>query len=350
MVKILTTLVLTAAMLIGCTATEKKDAVERKGNVHFICYAPNAKRVTLAGEMNNWNEKSLPMTKTTNGFWEIHIDLNDGKWQYKYVMDGVWTADPNNTNKTPDGFGGFNSILLVGKQIMEASYDFRIDHGIVTNLTDSKSGSRYNVYLPPKYDAAKKYPLVFMLHGYGENEFQWIDDGSIANFMDNLIASGKISPFILAMPSGDKSFYRGNTEKIIMENIYPFVVKRYNAYGTKSKTAICGISMGGFGAYYLAHRHPELFGMCVSLSGYFDLNNDIPVYRSEDLKSDFKLLIYCGTNDTLCYPTVLGFVGVLKTKNVAFESFFAEGGHTWRYWNGISVDFLTRISGYFDGK
>ncbi|MEO0291864.1 MAG: hypothetical protein ABIM54_02890, partial [candidate division WOR-3 bacterium] len=82
--------------------------------VKFKFFDPSAKKVSLAGTFNNWDKNSSIMRKTEEGFFEIVIPLPPGKYQYKFVIDDTnWKEDPNNPAKTPDGFGGFNSVFIL---------------------------------------------------------------------------------------------------------------------------------------------------------------------------------------------------------------------------------------------
>lgn len=107
--------------------------------------------------------------------------------------------------------------------------------------------------------------------------------------------------------------------------------------------------MGGFGVFYLAHRHQQLFGLSVPLSGYFNLRN-YPDFNQEKIIMEPKLHLYCGRDDGTSFESNELFVNVLKKGGVDFTYTTAAGGHTWRYWNAISVDFLTVISDFFNNE
>ncbi len=83
------------------------------GKVRFKYYAPSAKSVALAGSFNNWSTDSDLMVKDESGYWIIEKKLEHGEYQYKYVVDGNWVADPMNNETTDDGFGGVNSVVSV---------------------------------------------------------------------------------------------------------------------------------------------------------------------------------------------------------------------------------------------
>lgn len=74
---------------------------------------PWAGKVYLAGTMNDWNPSSLPLYRDEKGNWALWIRLQPGKYEYKFIVDGQWTADPSNPQIRPDGFGGLNSVIRV---------------------------------------------------------------------------------------------------------------------------------------------------------------------------------------------------------------------------------------------
>jgi serine/threonine protein kinase len=95
--------------------TAPTAAAARPWNVQFTIKAPAASKVFLAGEFNNWSETATPMRKQPNGEWIVALQLKPGRYQYKFLVDGKWMTDPDNSERTDDGFGGFNSVVPVGK-------------------------------------------------------------------------------------------------------------------------------------------------------------------------------------------------------------------------------------------
>lgn len=319
----------------------------------FSVNAPDAKAVYLAGEMSDWKDDVFKMQRGANGNWDLTLYLQQGAWQYKFVVDGQWFADKSNPKNTDDGYQGLNSVIVLGKEIAALTLDPNIAHGsLINNHFDSKilgENSPFAVYLPPGYsaDSQKNYPLLLLLHGYGNDQKQWIRDGKIQNFMDNLVHSGIIQPFIIVMPYGGTSQYIGKTENYIMDELLPYVREQYRIKPGKEATAISGLSMGGFGAFYLAHRHQDVFGLSVPLSGYFDMNN-YPDFNPQQIIMEPELHIYCGKDDHVSFTNNQALVKQLKSGGLKFTYETSAGGHTWRYWNSVSTDLLTVISDFFN--
>jgi S-formylglutathione hydrolase FrmB len=124
----------------------------------------------------------------------------------------------------------------------------------------------YCIILPPSFDADKsrQFPILYFLHGLGDNEQSFIHTGAW-NVTEDLRERSEIKEFLIATPYGGASFYinskDGKTryEDFLLQEFFPFIEKRYRAAPGRAHRAIAGISMGGYGALHLAFRHPQLF-------------------------------------------------------------------------------------------
>jgi 1,4-alpha-glucan branching enzyme len=90
-----------------------KKADERCKKVKFSLDAPGANRVMLAGNFNNWKADTMPLSKAKKSTWEKELTLKPGKYEYKFVVDGKWIADPNNKNTVWNSLGSQNSVVEV---------------------------------------------------------------------------------------------------------------------------------------------------------------------------------------------------------------------------------------------
>lgn len=324
----------------------------------FKVNAPDAKEVCLAGEMNDWNPKTLLMRKKRSGNWELSLYLNQGRWQYKYVIDGAWTKDKWREN--PEEYKDHhNSILILGELNKDILKNENISHGKVEHIKIKSKAygktARFNVYTPPNYNKKDKLPVLYLLHGYGGSEHNWTKDGGfIQNYMDNYINSKTVKPFIIVMPMGHRSFYQGKTEDFIINELIPYIQKTYNTKTDKNQTGIGGLSMGGYGTFYLAYKHQDKFGIALPLSGYYGTNihnTDLIDIHKENIQTlNFDLHVYCGNEDSYCFESTEDLAKLLKSKSIKFGYYIADGeGHTWRYWNSITKDFLIKTSDFFYG-
>src|SRR5262245_59918685 len=127
---------------------------------------------------------------------------------------------------------------------------------------------RYGIYLPVSYSnsPARKYPVLYFLHGLFEDETRWSTRGQTDQVMDRMISEGNIGEFIIAIPYGGTSFYtnmRDGSEKwedAIVTEFIPMIESTYRVNATRAQRGISGTSMGGYGALKIAMKHPDLFG------------------------------------------------------------------------------------------
>jgi S-formylglutathione hydrolase FrmB len=148
------------------------------------------------------------------------------------------------------------------------------------NLVGDSTRRPVQVYLPPSYprETARRYPVVYLLHGFQGSYQQWMAGGKVWNIrdaMDGLIAAGKVREMILVMPDARNkyggSFYTnspttGNWEDFLADDLVSFIDKKYRTLARSSSRGIAGHSMGGYGALRLAMKHPDTFGAVYGLS------------------------------------------------------------------------------------
>lgn len=87
--------------------------ISRAKPTEFKFYAPQAKKVSLAGSFNSWNTRALSAKKDSRGNWEVKVNLKPGKYEYKFFVDGSWLSDPNCTYRVPNSFGTENCVIEI---------------------------------------------------------------------------------------------------------------------------------------------------------------------------------------------------------------------------------------------
>jgi enterochelin esterase-like enzyme len=150
------------------------------------------------------------------------------------------------------------------------------------------------VYLPPGYSRAHRYPVVYLLHGMPGSPSEYLDGTNLAPFADAAISSGRLRPFIAVLPAAgpDRRYngeWAGPWEQEVVDDVVPFVDAQLPTLATPKGRVLAGLSAGGFGAVYIALRHPGVFGAVESWSGYFHPLRDGP------FKQDTKAELH--TND-----------------------------------------------------
>lgn len=161
------------------------------------------------------------------------------------------------------------------------------------------SAVNYSVYLPADYDTSQRsYPVVYLLHGSGDNETSWIQFGEVNRYIDECIQNGTFPPAIFIMPDGKLTWYCNDVDKktawrdMFVTELMPTVEKIYRIRAKREFRAIAGNSMGGFGAMSIALNYPELFSTCIPMSAA--LFSDEELINMEDKRYSDRFAVLCG--------------------------------------------------------
>jgi len=222
------------------------------------------------------------------------------------------------------------------------------------------------IILPENYKTTGKLPVVYLLHGYSGDYSDWIKKvPAVASYADQykviiVCPDGGFAGWYLNSPVDKHSQY----ETFITAELVPWVDQHFPTYGNRDKRAIMGLSMGGFGALYLAIEHQDTFGAAGSMSGAVDLTglagsfgidkllgpySKYPkrweehsiLYLTHKLVNDsLKLIIDCGASDFL-YQQNLALHKKLLYDKIDHDFITRPGEHTWTYWaNSIQFELL----------
>jgi len=245
----------------------------------------------------------------------------------------------------------------------------------------------YSVYLPADYETSNRsYPVLYLLHGYSDDETGWVQFGEADMIADKGIAAGDYPPCIIVMPDGKVTWYANSFdgkdlwEDMFIKEFIPFIEKEFRIRQKKEFRAIAGLSMGGNGALMLSMRHTDLFSSCVAMSaGTFTdeeitANNQYDRYfgniygpkpesgvseywkacsplhlldsvEKEKLKS-VRYYIDCGDDDFL-YKGNAALHVKMRDLGIPHEFRVRNGGHEWSYWRTGLYDGLKFISEVF---
>lgn len=94
-----------------CSIMDTKKPKASSLKVSFTFNAPDAKEVMVAGDFNNWNYSRTPLRRVDSNLWRRDLNLKPGRYEYKFVVDGNWISDPQNSNRVANSFGTENSII-----------------------------------------------------------------------------------------------------------------------------------------------------------------------------------------------------------------------------------------------
>ncbi|MCX6900246.1 MAG: alpha/beta hydrolase-fold protein [Verrucomicrobia bacterium] len=364
---LLATLLLAPALsnLPAATAAEParrnivSPEVRADRTVTFRLLAPKVAQVVLNAEFGR-----QPMTKDDSGLWSVTVGpLDPDIYAYTFSVDGVTTVDPlNGLVKT----GRSTQNLVEVPAASPAFYAPRnVPHGAVTvQWYHSKSLGklrRMHVYTPPGYDQTRstEFPVLYLLHGSGDDDSGWTWIGR-ANFIaDNLIAEHKSKPMIIVMPAGHalpppapgegKEHYGRNTvafQDDLLKDITPFVELHYRVASGRERCALTGLSMGGGQSLAIGLTHLDRFawiGAFSSGGGSLGGDPDKLLADAKEMNSKLRLLwIACGKQDFL-YKINQEFDALLTSRQITHEFHATEGTHTWRLWRPHLRDFLQRL-------
>ena len=279
--------------------------VNSQGYARFRVDAPQAKSVIVSLGLGGSGQTVLQ--KDTDGFWYGTTEgpMDEGFHYYHLTIDGGVVNDPGAKNY-------YGSVRWEsGIEIPAHDADFYalkdVPHGNVQQIlfpSPSQGGfQRAFVYTPPTYgkNPKEKFPVLYLQHGWGEDETAWSNQGHANLILDNLIAEGKCKPFIVVMAYGLTnnikfgtigSFKAEEFEKMLIDELIPYVDTHFKTIANKDNRALAGLSMGGVETKLITLRRPEMFAYWGILSG--------GVYQPTDI-TDTKLVkmmfMSCGSKE-----------------------------------------------------
>ncbi len=310
--------------------------------------------------------KKYDMVKDAEGFWTVTTDtISEGFHYYSLIVDGLAIADP--ASETFYGMGR----MAAGIEIPSRNGSFyalkNVPHGEVRMKryysTVFNTWKRIYVYTPPGYDEnpSEKYPVLYLLHGGGEDERGWSTQGKTDLIMDNLIAEQKAKPMLIVMMDGnvggggiagfgERSLQQFENELKMV--VIPFVEKSYRAKTAAADRALAGLSMGGLQTLHAGIRNYKLFSQLgVFSSGWFANNPTLSEPQYEFIKnntaainSNIRLLwIAMGGKEDIAYNNCQVMMGKFKELNLPYEYSEYPGGHTWPVWRNNLYTFSQRL-------
>jgi len=355
--------------------------VDAAGRVQLRVKAPEASKVRL----NFWSGPKGDMEKQADGFWTFTTEpMVPGLHYYVFNVDGADVSDSGSTTF----FGGSRHVSAVEVPEPGSTYYSIQDvpHGQVRDVWyhSEVTGSWRHamVYLPPDYESQpkKRYPVLYLQHGGGEDETGWIRQGRANFILDNLIAAGEARPMIIVMAYGyarragspapalagptlgspQAAQARNEMAKVFEDDVtqalIPFVDKTYRTLPDRDHRAMAGLSMGGFQTFHVTLNHLDLFSHIGGFSGAAGLLED----RKPDLKTDFNgafadhaafakkvhvLYLGVGTAENERFTArIRGLHNALTEAGIEHVYWESPGtDHEWQTWRRNLKDFAARI-------
>ncbi len=323
------------------------------GRVKLRLKAPGAREVALDqfGTMH-------PLTRVSEDMWEGTVSLGRGFQYFFLKIDGNDVLSPY----LPIGYGccrpmNFLDVPVPGEE--EWGEMAGIPHGAVTRhyVFSTVTGKEEIclVYTPPAYDPQKKYPVLYLQHGYGENETGWVYQGHVGRIADRLIHEGRMREMLIVMGNGmtaadQPHMGRMLFPQVLLKDLIPFIEARYPVYTDKWHRAMAGLSMGSYQTSITTLSNPDLFGYAGLFSGFL---------RFPRAGEEEKHLAILDTPEVF-KAAFRVFYRAMGTEDNFFEAFAADdqfvaekgvdmlrrtfpGGHDWGVWRRCIHDFLPML-------
>ncbi|PZR28842.1 MAG: esterase [Citrobacter freundii] len=342
------------------TRSAKYPQIFPDGRVAFRVKAPDAKRVQI--DLG----KKYELAKDTGGYWIATTDsISEGFHYYSLLIDGVAVADPSSEtfygmSRMASGieipFRGDSIYAL--KDIPHGDLRIRKYFSPVT-----RSWRQMYVYTPPGYDEHRndKYPVLYLLHGGGEDERGWATQGKTDLILDNLIAESKARPMLIVMMDGNfnggglASFGEPSLrmfESELKQSVMPFVEKNFRAATDPGSRALAGLSMGGLQTLYAGLRNTALFNyLGVFSSGWWANQPALSQPQYDYMKANAASInnnlksfwIAMGGKEDIAYENCKIMLGKFDEMNIRYKYSEYPGGHTWPVWRNNLYNFAQVI-------
>ena len=282
-------------------------------------------------------------------------------------------------------------LLLVLPLISVAQTGKVMEHQVLKSKILNKD-VHYTIYLPPDYSTSdRRYPVVYLLHGFTDDDRAWLQFGEVNHYADKAIATGEIPPLIIITPDAGVTWYVNyhdgsvKFEDFFVQELIPFMDAMYKTKPSREYRGVSGLSMGGYGSLLLSLKYPELFSACAALSSGVYTDEEIVNMPDADYENDFKNIFVktgrkgkerltdawyqnsiislmqkkpmddlkkvrwyldCGDDDFL-YKGNSTLHIVMRDREIPHEFRIRDGEHNWSYWRTGITDALVFIGKSF---
>lgn len=336
---------------------------DAEGNVWIQIKADHASDVSLI-----IYEQKFPFIKE-EGIWKLKYPGKDGITLVQLQIDGMNVLTPY----LPICYGYSRPYNYVSIETEEEFYYLKnVPHGTVrqeyfySDITGE--WERCFVYTPAEYEECpeKRYPVLYLQHGHGENETGWIEEGKVHFIMDNLVQAKEARPFIIVMNNGMVQTKNAEGKRIVdhtifpeylIKDVIPYIEKKYRTIKNKDSRAMAGLSMGSIQTSITAFEYPEYFSYIGLFSGFLrdfiqgdkimDMvqrgkasDKHLRILDSkETFKNNFKIFFRAMGENDIFIQKFLEEDELLSKKDISCIRIIYEGGHDWNVWRRCIRDF-----------
>jgi enterochelin esterase-like enzyme len=331
------------------------------GRVTFRLQVPNAKEVQLRCE----GVKNSAMQKDDQGVWTFTTEpLEPDIYVYSFNVDGLHLIDPGNSFLKYNLLNTDSQVQVPGpKTLLWEINDVPRGtlHRHFYKSAVAGDDRDFIVYTPPGYDpsAGKRYPVLYLLHGYSDDPTAWSAVGRANVILDNLIARGQAKPMVVVMPLGygtmdivkagwsrvrDPGLWQRNVDKFgeaLLGEVMPQVEKAYRVSAERQARAIAGLSMGGTESLVVGLNHLDRFAWIGAFSSGGLTTNFAAQFPTLDAKANDQLRllwIACGRDDRLIAGNQQ-LCEWFKSKGIRYTWVESPGTHSFRVWRRYLAEF-----------
>lgn len=350
--------------------TLRSPEVAPDHRVTFRLYAPKATEVRVGGDFGS----AAKLDKDDKGVWAVTVGpLVPDFYSYSFTVDGVKTLDPKNAT-IKQGINSLDNLFLVpGK---EAAFEDNnaVPHGEIRQVwyrsTTLDMQRRMHVYTPPGYDAGKdRYPVLYLLHGGGDEDSGWSTVGRAGFILDNLLAEKKAKPMLIVMPNGSLPRPQnlptpapgttpapgqgGDPNRFtneLLKDVVPFVEKNFRVAADSQHRALAGLSMGGGQTLRVVTTQPDQFAYVAIWSAGaggnvedFEKRNATFLESAEKINKQVKLLSICVGDKDFALAGSRNLAEVLNKHGIKNDLHVSGGGHTWINWRHYLNELAPRL-------
>lgn len=323
-----------------------------EGCVQFRLYYPNAKSVAL---QFLWSEPITIPLEREGDLWIGKVEVGAGLNGLFVLVDGNEVLSP----ALPIGFSSNRPLNMIEVPETDAVIEPKdVPHGsVVMDQFYSRVTNRLEriyVYLPPDYQTSgKRYPVLYLQHGHGENETTWVTQGRMNSIADNLIAAGQATATIVVMCNGMTDFEGENGVELsyaeafphmLLEEVIPYIEGRYRTLADADHRAMAGLSMGSIQTSIITLNHPELFSHVGVFSGFVQdplagYANHLTSENLDRYRNAFKLYFRAIGDQDPFLPHFRSDDELLARYGIDCERRIYPGGHEWKVWQHCFHDF-----------
>jgi enterochelin esterase family protein len=349
---------LSALLALACVAPafaqdRLSPQVLPNGRVTMRVKAPGARLVQLSWE----SQRDIVMDEDDQGVWSFTTaPLEPDYYHYVFVIDGVTHIDPNNPSIIHSLISSVSQVHVPGPASLPWEVN-NVPHGVVHrhfyHSVAAGDDRSFYVYTPPNYKASgKRYPVLYLLHGFGGDASGWATVGQANVILDNLIARGQAKPMVVVMPLGygtmeyvyagqahlrDASLRQRNDSQFratLLDEVLPQVESAYHVSKNRKARAIAGLSMGGAQSLTIGLNNLDRFAWIGAFSSGGVSTNFPAVFPALDASANKRLSllwISCGKDDSL-FASNRNLVQWLEARDVHCTWREVPGTHSWRVW------------------